>query len=97
MYYRIRITKGCPALGIDKGAIGKISPKAITNVGVEAGFFRTQFGSRLLWFTGNRVHAPALRAGQSIRLSDGNPSRVVVAEVTDVYDDAAPPAVTAGM
>ena len=88
MYYRIRITKGCPDLTIGKGAIGKIAPRAVANVGVEAGMFHGTKRSVLLWFTGNRVHAPSLRVGQSIRLSDGNPSRVVVAEVEEVYPSA---------
>lgn len=81
MTYRIRVTKGCPAIAIPKNSIARIAPQSVDGYGVRAG---TVAGTTL-WFSGNRVHAPVLRVGQSIRLNDGYPSHTVVAEVEEVY------------
>ncbi len=77
--YRIRVTKGCPAIGAVKGTVTRMTPTAVPGYGVKA--------TPLLWFAGNRVNVPTLKVGDSVSLNTGDPTRRVVVEVEEVYVD----------
>lgn len=77
--YRIRITKGCRAIGVHKGAVARVTPYAVPTAGVKV--------SPILWLAGNRVNLPTWKVGDSMSLNTGDPTRRVVAVVEEVYGE----------
>lgn len=78
---KIKVVKGCNAIGVTKGQTANWLLSAVAGVGVQAGTIR---GSRTLWLSGNRVNVPAFKVGDTFNCNTGNPLHSVKVEVVGV-------------
>jgi len=77
------VTKGCRALGVNKGARNTaIIKKSVVGQDTYLHFdTSSHVCNRMLWLSGNRKNIPAIEKGAIIRLHDGDPTHGVTVEV----------------
>jgi len=73
--YSVRIIKGNRTLGITKGYDYDMIFEAVPGYGVRA---RLPECGWVLWVSGNRVHTPTLKVGDTLNLHRGDTNKITV-------------------
>lgn len=72
----VKVTKGCPYLGISKGQVAALTFSAHPGYGVKA----VGFPGQNVWMSGNQKHVPKITQGQVVNFNDGNPMHKITVQ-----------------